>query len=152
MFKIFLNFLENCSHYWNIGTKTHPVYEFLNPRIQSWMQYFIRFKTFCEYLYNGGHVFVCLILSLISRGLVGWPGNCCPALISGSLLSDTASCLLSDKLPIVEVAQYFQPCVKSSQILMRVLFINIMGLYMGYLWVVHGFYKYLRTPMTIPPN
>lgn len=98
LFKLFLNFHENCSHYWNTGIKTHPVFEFLNLTIQSWMHYFIRFKTFWQYLYNGGHVFVWLILSLISRGLVGWPGDCCPALISGGLLSD--------KLPIVEVAQY----------------------------------------------
>lgn len=56
LFKLFLNFYENCSHYWNAGTKTHQVYEFLNPTIQSWIHYFIWFKTFCEYLYNGGQI------------------------------------------------------------------------------------------------
>lgn len=103
LFKLFLNFHENLSHYWDTGTKTHPVYEFLNPTTQSWMQNFIRFKTFCEYLYNGGHVFVRLILSLISRGFVGWPGNCCPALISGVSSQTQSPSLLLRWLNIVNL-------------------------------------------------
>lgn len=106
-FKLVLNFHANCSQYWNTGTKTNPVYEFLNPTIPSWMHYLISFKTFCEYLYNGGHVFVWLILSLISRGLVGWPGEYCPALISGGVsCQKQSSSLLLMWLNIFKVPKF----------------------------------------------